>query len=205
MNNEIQIQSVALKLQEPEYIVGQYLVQATYALIVTVPFDTRILVSPVNPVPGFQFFPDADPSSFIWNSRVQIPTAGQYRFLIRLDRPILDGEMQVQFIIANAPVPTPPPPTTPPWPPVGSAQQIWDNPYYQAIIRRLHPLWIAEQNQRIRVTQGPGWYVDPWGRGLNPPYVTANRPPDGIGGSDAAMWCWFNLAEFQQWIIRNGP
>ncbi|MDD3813486.1 MAG: hypothetical protein PHZ02_02480 [Desulfocapsaceae bacterium] len=164
-----------------------------------------MVVVPQNPVPGFQFFADADPSNFIWNSRIQVPVDGQYRFLIRLDRPILEGEMQVQFILIAAVPPAPSPPATPPWPPVGSAQQIWDNPYYQAIIRRLHPLWVAEENQRIRVTQGPGWYVDPWGRALNPPNLTASGPPDGIGGGDAPMWCWFNLAGFQEWIIRNGP
>lgn len=205
MVDEIKIQKIALRLQEPEYFIDQFLLRGTYALIVTVPFDTRMVVVPQNPVPGFQFFADADPSNFIWNSRIQVPVDGQYRFLIRLDRPILEGEMQVQFILIAAVPPAPSPPATPPWPPVGSAQQIWDNPYYQAIIRRLHPLWVAEENQRIRVTQGPGWYVDPWGRALNPPNLTASGPPDGIGGGDAPMWCWFNLAGFQEWIIRNGP
>lgn len=205
MADEIILQGIKLKLQEPEYSIDQFLRGGTYSLIVTVPFDTRMVVVPLNPVPGFQFFADADPTNFIWNSRIQVPADGQYRFLIRLDRPIMEGEMQIQFILLAVNQPTPSPPVTQPWPPVGSAQQIWDNPYYQAIIRRLHPLWVAEENQRIKVTQGPGWYVDPWGRGLNPPNITASGPPDGIGGGDAPMWCWFNHSGFQAWIIRNGP
>jgi hypothetical protein len=206
MTETIIVKSMTLRLQEPNYYIDQFLLRGAYSLIVTVPFDTQLAVTLQNPLPGFQFFPDGDPSSFIWNSRMVVPADGQYRFLVKLDRPIMAGEMQVQFILIQQAVPpVPSPPATPPWPPTGSAQQIWDNPYYQAIIRRLHPNWVAEENQRIRITQGPGWYVDPWGRGINPPHNWASGPPDGIGGNDAPMWCWFNLSGFQQWIIRNGP
>ena len=209
MTAEIIKQEVAVRKEEPEYIVNQFLVRGTYSMIVTVPFDTRLMVILENPVAGFVFSADADAAPFIWNSRLQVPVARQCRFLIRLDRPILSGEMQVQFILLNTPTPPDPanpPPTTPPWPPVGSATQVWDVAYYQAIIRRLHPIWIAEQNRRIRQTNGPGWWVDPWGRAVNPPHLPASGiPPDGTGGSDAPMWCWFNLAEFQEWVKRNGP
>ncbi len=199
------MQRISLRASESNYRVDQFLLRGVYALIVTAPFDTRIAIIPQNPPAGMQFFPDADPAPFIWNSRIQTPADAQYSFVIRLDKPVIEGELQVQFILVSAVPQQPPPPTIPPWPPVGSLQQVWDNPYYQAIIRRLHPLWVAEQNQRIKVTHGPSWYIDPWGRAVNPPYLVATGPPDGQGGGDPPAWCWFNLAGFREWIVRNGP
>lgn len=195
--------NLSLRPQESTYRVDQFLLRGVYALIVTAPFDTRIAVIPQNPPAGMQFFPDADPAPFIWNSRIQTPVNAQYSFIIRLDEPVIEGELQIQFIlISTGP---PPPPPVPPWPPVGGLQQVWDNPYYQAIIRRLHSSWIAEQNRRIKVTHGPSWYIDAWGRALNPPYIVPTGHPDGHGGGDPPAWCWFNLSGFREWIVQNGP
>lgn len=108
--------SLATAAQESSYRIDQFLQQGTYQLIVTAPFDTRVAVTPLNPTPGFQFFPDQDGTAEIWNSRIGVPQSGQYAFLVRLDRPVQGSQLYVQFILQTPP-PAPPATPSPPPPP----------------------------------------------------------------------------------------
>lgn len=120
MTNEseraIESMSLQTKGQESSYRINQYLQQGAYQLIITAPFDTRVAVTPLNPPAGFQFFPDQDGSAEIWNSRIVTPQNGQYAFLIRLDKPVNNSQLYIQFIL-QTPAPPSEPPTTPSPPP----------------------------------------------------------------------------------------
>ena len=63
-----------------------------------------------------QFHPDQDGSAEIWNSRIVTPQNGQYAFLLRLDKPVDNSQLYIQFIL-QAPAPPPEPPTIPSPPP----------------------------------------------------------------------------------------
>ncbi|MBL7222404.1 MAG: hypothetical protein ISS72_00995 [Candidatus Brocadiae bacterium] len=202
-NDPIRVFGVDTRARDSVYRVNHFMLRGTYQLIITAPFDTRMAVSPLNPPAGLQFLPDQDPMPSIWNSRIVTPRAGQYTFQIRLDRPVDNSELLVQFILqAVANPPTPPPPPPPSWPPPGPPQAAWSNPYYQRAIRILHPLWIAELNRRIKITNGPQWYVDPYGRAIGPG-ITPVGPPTGAGSPDPAAYCWLNLQPFHLWINQQ--
>ena len=98
--------------------INQFLAKGAYRLIVVAPFGTQILVTPLNPVPGFQFLGDTDPSAEIWNSQIITPQDGQFSFLVKLSKPLGSETLQVMFINESAPPPAPPPqPPAPPQPP----------------------------------------------------------------------------------------
>jgi hypothetical protein len=166
------------------------------------PFNTQMGAIPLNPPAGLQFLPDQDPTPYIWNSQIITPANDQYTFLITLDRPVEGSQIYVQFILEAVP-PPPPPPPLPTWPPVGGPQQVWNNPYYQDAIRRLHPYWIAELDREIKRQKGQKWYVDPYARSFGPNSYPSGAP-DGPGSPDPAAYCWLNLRTFHEWI-RNQP
>jgi len=140
MTNEseraIESMSLQTKGQESSYRINQYLQQGAYQLIITAPFDTRVAVTPLNPPAGFQFFPDQDGSAEIWNSRIVTPQNGQYAFLIRLDKPVNNSQLYIQFILQTpAPPPEPPitpspPPPQPPSAPPGDMQEFYRQQRY---------------------------------------------------------------------------
>lgn len=113
------IESMSLKTkgEESSYRINQYLQKGTHQLIINAPFDTRIAVIPLNPPTGFQFFADQDSTAEIWNSRLITPQNGQYAFLIRLDKPVSNSQLFIQFILQTQSPPEPPPPAPPPSPP----------------------------------------------------------------------------------------
>lgn len=129
------IESMSLKTKgrESSYRINQYLQQGTYQLVITAPFDTRIAVIPLNPPAGFQFFPDQDSTAEIWNSRIITPQNGQYAFLVRLDKPVNDSQLYIQFILQTpAPnIPPPPPTPQPPSPPPGDMQDFYRQQGYR--------------------------------------------------------------------------
>ena len=203
MNTPSQVtQQIATRAGTSSYNVTQYLVQGTYRLIVMAPFNTQMGAIPLNPPAGLQFLPDQDPTPYIWNSQIITPANDQYTFLITLDRPVEGSQIYVQFILEAVP-PPPPPPPLPTWPPVGGPQQVWNNPYYQDAIRRLHPYWIAELDREIKRQKGQKWYVDPYARSFGPNSYPSGAP-DGPGSPDPAAYCWLNLRTFHEWI-RNQP
>jgi len=128
--NESRIISFDLGLRSAasSYQINQYLQRGIYRLIIIAPFNTKILVTPLNPPQGFDFQPDLDPNPEIWNSLITTPQEGQYAFLVTIDRPIENETLHVQFIIQQSPPPvTPPqPPVTPPvTPPSGDMQETY--------------------------------------------------------------------------------
>lgn len=129
------IESMSLKTkgQESSYRINQYLQQGTYQLIITAPFDTRVAVTPLNPPIGFQFFPDQDSTAEIWNSRIITPQNGQYTFLVRLDKPVSDSQLYIQFILQTPPpnIPSPPPIPQPPPTPPGDMQEFYRQQGYR--------------------------------------------------------------------------
>ena len=203
MNTPSQVtQQIATRAGTSSYNVTQYLVQGTYRLIIMAPFNTQMGAIPLNPPAGLQFLPDQDPTPYLWNSQIITPANDQYTFLITLDRPVEGSQIYVQFILEAVP-PPPPPPPLPTWPPVGGPQQVWNNPYYQDAIRRLHPYWIAELDREIKRQKGQKWYVDPYARSFGPNSYPSGAP-DGPGSPDPAAYCWLNLRTFHEWI-RNQP
>jgi hypothetical protein len=121
MTNEskgaIQTMSLQTKGQESSYRINQHLQKGAYQLIITAPFDTRVAVTPLNPPAGFQFHPDQDGTAEIWNSRIVTPQDGQYTFLIRMDKPVDNSQLYIQFILQEVAPPVEPPPVPPPQPP----------------------------------------------------------------------------------------
>ena len=203
MNKPSQVtHQIATRAGESSYNATQYLVQGTYRLIIMAPFNTQMGAIPLNPPAGLQFLPDQDPTPYIWNSQIITPANDQYTFLITLDRPVEGSQIYVQFILEAVP-PPPPPPPLPTWPPEGGPQQVWNNPYYQDAIRRLHPYWIAELDREIKRLKGQKWYVDPYARSFGPNSYPSGAP-DGPGSPDPAAYCWLNLRTFHEWI-RNQP
>jgi hypothetical protein len=128
--------------------INQFLTKGTYRLIVVAPFGTKILVTPLNPVPGFQFLGDTDPTPEIWNSQIVTPQDGQFSFLVKLSEPLGSETLQVMFINESAQPPTPPsqppappaqpppsvPPPSPPAAPPGDMQA-----YYRSLGYRIAP------------------------------------------------------------------
>jgi hypothetical protein len=103
------------------YELNEHLLKGTYRLLIVAPFDTRILVTPLNPPMGMQFNADTDPNPEIWNSLLVVPQEGQYSFLLKLSHAIGNEPLHVQFVYQDPPQapPVPPaPPTPPPAPPV---------------------------------------------------------------------------------------
>ena len=101
--------------------INQFLGRGRHRLVIVAPFGNRILVTPLNPVPGFQFLPDNDPTVEIWNSQIITPQDGQFSFLIKLASPLGSEVLQVVFVFEGPdPVPpiVPPPPSAPPPPAV---------------------------------------------------------------------------------------
>jgi len=136
----IQTLSLAIRAEESAYRIDQYLQQGSYQLIITAPFDTRVAVTPLNPTPGFQFFPDQGTTAEIWNSRIGVPQSGQYAFLVRLDRPVQGSQLYVQFILQTPPLVPPAPPVTPappivlpPAAPPGDMQDFYRNQGYRIV------------------------------------------------------------------------
>lgn len=103
---------------QPEYSITQYLSKGKYQLIVTAPFGRQIALIPLAPPVGFVFLPDQDPSTYTWNSFITVPKADNYSFLIRLDQPLDDTQLFIQFLYQGESTPPPiPPPSLPPTPP----------------------------------------------------------------------------------------
>jgi hypothetical protein len=132
----IESMSLDTRGQEASYSINQYLQQGTYRLVITAPFDTRIAVTPLNPPAGLQFFPDQDSTAEIWNSRIVTPQSGQYAFLVRLDKPVSDSQLYIQFILQTPPpgpviIPPPPPPPQPPAAPPGDMQDFYRQQGYR--------------------------------------------------------------------------
>jgi len=82
------------------YFANQYLVRGEYKFIINAPFNTQMLVTPVNPVPGLSFL-DENPAANVFNAKLTVPQEGQYGFKITLDRPVSDGELDVLFILQS--------------------------------------------------------------------------------------------------------
>ena len=82
---------------ESVYLFDHYLDSGEYMFLINAPFDTRMLVSPVNPVPGLRFV-DQDPTPNIFNANLTIPQTGQYGFKVTLDREANNGSLEVKFI-----------------------------------------------------------------------------------------------------------
>jgi hypothetical protein len=108
---------LSLKPATSSYQINQHLQKGVYRLIIVAPFNVRVLVIPLNPPPGFDFQPDSDANSEIWNSLLTTPQEGQYAFLVTLDKPVENATLHVQFIILQS-LPPVSPPVNPPQPPV---------------------------------------------------------------------------------------
>jgi hypothetical protein len=116
------VQSLRIDPQPAEvsYRINQHLTPGFYRLYIVAPFDTKILVSPLNPAVGFEFQPDLDASPEIWNSLLSVPVEGQYVFMVRVNRAISEP-LNVDFVrqgpsVPPAPQPPSPPPVQPPPP-----------------------------------------------------------------------------------------
>jgi hypothetical protein len=103
------------------YQINQHLQRGTYRLLVIAPFDTKIIVTPLNPIPGLEFQADLDAAAEVWNSLLVIPEEGQYAFLVKVNHPLEGEPLHVQFVFqsptAEPPPATPPPPQAGPPPP----------------------------------------------------------------------------------------
>ncbi|MHC4197856.1 MAG: hypothetical protein ACYSRP_08115 [Planctomycetota bacterium] len=133
MSNEDQVGITSFDLgtesTTSSYQINQHLQKGTYRLIIVAPFDTKILVTPLNPPLGFEFHPDMDSATEIWNSLLVTPQDGQYAFLVKVDRPIDNESLHVQFVF-QSPAPDPPPPA-PPAPPPGDMQEYYRGQGYR--------------------------------------------------------------------------
>ncbi len=116
------ITSVQLKMisTASSYEINQHLQKGTYRLIIVAPFDTKIAVTPLNPPLGLQFQADMDAATEIWNSLLVTPREDQYTFLVKVNQPIENEPLHVQFLFqspVSEPPPGPPAPPAPPPPP----------------------------------------------------------------------------------------
>src|SRR5690348_4277769 len=119
-NASITAAEVAMKADISSYEITQHLQKGTYRLVIVAPFDTKIAVTPVSPPLGLEFQPDLDSATEIWNSLLVTPREDQYTFLVKVNRPIENEPLHVQFLYqgpGSGPPPAPPPPAPPPPPP----------------------------------------------------------------------------------------
>lgn len=79
------------------YMFNQYLESGNYMFLVNAPFNTQMIVTPLNPVPGLRFL-DQDPTPNVFNATLVIPQTGQYGFKIILDRNMIQGTLDVNII-----------------------------------------------------------------------------------------------------------
>lgn len=79
------------------YFFDNYLNSGSYMFLINAPFNTQMLVSPVNPIPGLKFI-DKDPTPNIFNANLIVPQDGQYGFKVTLDRPVTQGSLEVKII-----------------------------------------------------------------------------------------------------------
>ena len=128
---------IATKSAESSYQINQHLQKGTYRLIIVAPFDTKILVTPLNPPVGFQFLPDTDAATEVWNSLLVTPHEAQYAFLVKVNRPIDGQTLHVQFVLQSPapepPSPPPPPPPQPPQPQPGDMQEYYRRQGYRIV------------------------------------------------------------------------
>ncbi len=123
------------------YEINQHLQKGTYRLVIVAPFDTKITVAPLNPPLGLQFQPDLDPATEVWNSLLVTPREEQYTFLVRVNRPLENEPLHVQFLfqspvsepLPGPPPPPPPPPAPPPPPPPPAAPPGDMQDYYRRL------------------------------------------------------------------------
>lgn len=79
------------------YFTSQYLLKGRYMFRINAPFDTKMLVSPENPIPGLSFV-DLNPEPNVFNATLAVPRDGQYGFKITLNKPIYGGALEVIFV-----------------------------------------------------------------------------------------------------------
>ena len=82
------------------YFANQYLLQGEYNFLINAPFNTQMIVTPVNPVAGLSFL-DQDATPNVFNATLKVPQEGQYGFKITLDRPVSDGQLDVLFTLLS--------------------------------------------------------------------------------------------------------
>jgi len=79
------------------YLFNQYLTAGEYMFLINAPFNTQMIVSPVNPIPGLRFI-DQDPVPNVFNANLVVPQDGQYGFKVTLDRAVAEGALEVNII-----------------------------------------------------------------------------------------------------------
>jgi len=82
------------------YFANQYLLQGEYNFLINAPFNTQMIVTPLNPVAGLSFL-DQDAAAHVFNATLKVPQEGQYGFKITLDRPVSDGQLDVIFTLLS--------------------------------------------------------------------------------------------------------
>lgn len=79
------------------YLFNSYLDSGKYMFLINAPFDTQIIVSPVNPISGL-YFVDQDPTPNIYNALLTVPKTGQYGFKITLNKNVSGEIIDIQII-----------------------------------------------------------------------------------------------------------
>jgi len=79
-----------------EVTVTQPLEKGRYAFVINAPFNTDISVSLVSHQSGVEFF-DRDPNAHTYNAELKLQQSGQYKFRVRLSRPVPSGQLDIMF------------------------------------------------------------------------------------------------------------
>ena len=91
----------SVRLRGAVHTVSQFLQAGEYQFRIVSPFDTQMIVSAENPVPGLSFV-DQNAEPNVFNAMLKVPKDGQYEFKIELDSPVDQGELRIWFVPQGA-------------------------------------------------------------------------------------------------------